>query len=234
MSRRFRHAALAALALALLAPDSAVAAEYVVQFDSSVASPNARRAVVEHAGGTVTRDVRLINAAGAELDPGAAAALRRDRSVKVVTANAPVAPSTLVNFDPDAMATAFNQSARTADLWNRATGKGVGVAVVDTGVSAGSADFGSRVVANAVVNPDATTPDDGYGHGTLVAGILAGDSGNRASGDPLRGRYAGAAPDANVVAVKIADEQGNATVLDAINGIQFAVDHRADYNIRVI
>jgi serine protease AprX len=219
----------------------AQAAEYIVQFNAGAPTQQAREAVIERAGGTMTRDVRLIAAAGAELTPTQAAALARDRAVRGVSANAPVKPSVLVNFDPNKMSTAFNQSAKTSNLWNSATGKGVGVAVIDTGVSVGGADFQvsqadttSRVVANAVVNPDATSPDDGYGHGTLVAGILAGNSGYRGSSDPLRGKYAGAAPDANLVGVKIADDEGNATVLDAINGIQFAVDHKADYNIRVI
>ena len=82
--------------------------------------------------------------------------------------------------------------------------------------------------------PERHPRDDSYGHGTLVAGILAGNSGYRPATDPLRGRYAGAAPDANLISVKIADDAGNATVLDAINGIQFAVDHKAELGIRII
>jgi serine protease AprX len=238
---------LAAVAAALggagvpAAQAAAPSGEFIVQFAPGVRSASAREAIVQGVGGTVTRDVPLIDAAGARLSPADAAALRGRRDVEAVTPNGSVSPTTLVNFDPNKMSTAFNQSAKTSNLWNSATGKGVGVAVIDTGVTAGLADFrvsqtdpASRVVATAVVNPGATTPDDLYGHGTLVAGILAGDSGYRAASDTLRGKYAGAAPDANLVGVKISDDQGNATVLDAINGIQFAVDHKADYNIRVI
>jgi serine protease AprX len=90
------------------------------------------------------------------------------------------------------------------------------------------------VVASAIVNPGAATAADAYGHGTLVAGLLAGNGGYRPSGDPLFGKYAGAAPDANLVSVKISDDQGNATVLDAINGLEFVVEHKADYNLRVV
>ncbi len=239
-----RHGAAvaAALALAGISAPAAHAAEYIVQFKDS-GSASARRAAIEHAGGKVTRDVWLINAAGADLTPGEASALRHDQAVKAVTVNGGVTPTgkTGVAFDPGSMATAFNQSARTSDLWGDATGKGVGVAILDTGISASSPDFQvsqtnttSRVVANVVVNPNAKTVDDGYGHGTLVAGIVAGNGGYRASSDPLFGKYAGAAPDANLIAVKVADEQGNATVLDAINGLEFAVEHKADYNIRVV
>ena len=65
----------------------------------------------------------------------------------------------------------------------RRRAKGVGVAVIDTGIDGRLPDFSaadgtSRVVASAVTNPDATTALDTYGHGTHVAGIIAGD-GNR-------------------------------------------------------
>src|SRR4051794_21722376 len=244
-----RHRRTAAV-LAMLAGLSATAApsahaapargEYIVQFAPGVSSAGARPAVVEHAGGALTRDVRLINAVGAELDAAQAAVLRADAEVEVVSRNGAVKPSA-VSFDTGALATAFNQSAQTPDVWPQVTGKGVGVAVIDTGISDASPDFRvsqtdatSRVIARAAVNPSAKNADDGYGHGTLVAGILAGNSGYRAAGDPLRGRYSGAAPDANLVSVKIADDAGNATVLDAINGIQFAVDYKTELGIRVI
>src|SRR4051794_8333277 len=242
--RRSAALLVAATALCAAAVPAAQAApaggEYIVQFEPSVVSANARQAVVERAGGTVTRDVPLINAVGARLSAAQIAALRTNAAVRVLTGNAAVRPST-VTFDTTTLATAFNQSVQTPAIWPEATGKGVGVAVIDTGINDASPDFRvsqtdatSRVIARAVINPNATDADDGYGHGTLVAGILAGNSGYRPAGDPLRGRYAGAAPDANLISVKIADDAGNATVLDAINGIQFAVDHKAELGIRVI
>src|SRR4051794_25678618 len=219
---------------------AAAPAEYVVQFTPRAGAASAHRAVVERVGGTVTRDVRLINAVGARLTVAQAAALRLQAGVRVVTRNAAVRPST-VGFDTTKLATAFNQSAQTPDVWPYATGKGVGVAIIDTGISDASPDFrvsqsnaSSRLIASAAVNPNATNADDGYGHGTLVAGILAGNSGYRSATDPLRGRYSGAAPDANLISVKIADDAGNATVLDAINGLQFAVDHKDELGIRIV
>ena len=67
-----------------------------------------------------------------------------------------------------------------------------------------------------------------------MAGLIAGDGWYRDSGDSLYGQYAGTAPDANLISVKVADDSGHATTLDAIYGLQFAVDHKADYNIRVV
>jgi serine protease AprX len=85
-----------------------------------------------------------------------------------------------------------------------------------------------------VTNPLATKADDSYGHGTHVAGIIAGNSTNRPSSDSLRGRYAGVAPEANLISIKASDEKGDATILDVIYGLQFAVDFRSNYNIRVV
>jgi serine protease AprX len=67
-----------------------------------------------------------------------------------------------------------------------------------------------------------------------VAGIIAGDGNNLSARDPMQGQYVGVAPDANLISVKVSDEAGNATVLDVIYGLQFAVDHKSQYNIRVV
>ena len=86
-------------------------------------------------------------------------------------------------------------------MWDEGTGAGVGVAVLDTGIAGDLPDFRttmsdkrSRVIASAVVNPDATTAGDVYGHGTHVAGLIAGNGFNRDLRDPLYGRYLGTAP----------------------------------------
>ena len=113
--------------------------------------------------------------------------------------------------------------------------------MIDTGVDGDGPDFQtsqgsstSRVIASAVVDPNATTADDAYGHGTAVAGLVAGNGWYRDSGDPLYGQYAGTAPDANLISIKVSDDSGDATTLDAIYGLQFAVDHKSAYNIRVV
>ncbi len=67
---------------------------------------------------------------------------------------------------------------------------------------------------------------DPIGHGTHVAGIIAGNSNNRPAGDPNKGAYQGVAPDADIIALKTADDLGNSTVLDVINALQFVVDYR--------
>jgi serine protease AprX len=135
--------------------------------------------------------------------------------------------------------TLYNQTIGDLPFWQFGfNGAGVGVGVIDTGIDGDLPDFqgrnGSRVVASAVINPDATTATDSYGHGTLVAGIIGGNGDARDPSDPDYGQYIGVAPNANLVSIKVADEQGNSTVLDVIYGLQFAVDHQQQYNIRVV
>ena len=138
--------------------------------------------------------------------------------------------------------TSFNDSVQAPGAWKKPyTGKGVGVAVIDTGIAGDLADFrssqanaASRVIVSAVTNPYAKTATDTYGHGTHVAGIIAGNATNRPASDPLYGDYAGVAPEANLISVKTADEKGEATLLDVIYGLQFAVDFKDTYNIRVV
>jgi serine protease AprX len=155
-----------------------------------------------------------------------------------VSANRRVAPQATA-FNASALASTHTKSVLAPNVWPIATGKGVGVAVIDTGVDGGVADFrgadgASRVTASAVINPDATSAGDGYGHGTHVAGIIAGDGRRRAAEDPQAGQYVGIAPDADIMSIKIADEDGNATVLDAIYGLQFAIDHKQALGIRIV
>ena len=229
-------------ALATIA--SATPARHVtvlVQLRSGV-DPATGRRLVAAAGGKVVDQLTIINALVAELPARRATALARHADVRAVSLNAPVKPQTRINFDSKKMTTSFNQSARSSNLWSEGvTGDGIGVAVIDTGIAGdqpgfrtSQTDATSRVVASVVTNPGATTASDLYGHGTHVAGIVAGNDGYRPSSDALFGKYAGAAPNANLISIKASDDDGNATVLDVIYGLQFAVDHQDDYNIRVV
>ena len=64
--------------------------------------------------------------------------------------------------------------------------------------------------------------------------MIAGNGDERSHGDPQWGQYAGTAPAADLISIKIADDSGASTILDAIYGLQFAVDHQQQYDIGVI
>jgi serine protease AprX len=214
--------------------------EVIVQLNRGVPLSQGRT-LVRSLGGTAGIDLPIINGLSARMSVAAQRRLAASPLVHAVTLNAPI-KSTCTNFSPGHLATSFDGSVGATRLWNHSTGRGIGVAVIDSGVQGDLPDFltgqgasVSRVVASAVIDPNSTsTAADTYGHGTLVAGLIAGNGGDRDSSDPVYGQYAGTAPDASLISVKVADDTGQATTLDAIYGLQFVVDHKADYNIQVV
>jgi serine protease AprX len=234
-----RLAVLAALLAAFPVPAraGAPAATHIVRLQDGV-SPAAGRAAVRAAHGRVTGSLPIIRGLAVQLPAGAVAVLGRDARIASVSVNARVR-SQDTGVDSSSLATSYPYSAYVPMTWPSATGDGVGVAVIDTGIDGALPDFSdadgaSRVVASVVTNPDATTADDTYGHGTHVAGIIAGDGTRRAADDPAFGKYIGVAPGADLVSIKASDDAGGGTILDVIYGLQFVVDHRDDYNIRVV
>jgi serine protease AprX len=122
------------------------------------------------------------------------------------------------------------------------TGRGVGVAVLDTGISNHS-DFsgnrGARIVADVNFAPNSrdrvrtNDTSDECGHGTHVAGIIAGNGEASDSRSCFRTFY-GIAREASLINVRVLNEQGEANVSTVISGISWAVQNRNRYNIRVM
>jgi serine protease AprX len=119
------------------------------------------------------------------------------------------------------------------------TGAGVGVAVIDSGIATWhddltARDFASYPYGNQRVSAfvdlvnGQTTPYDDDGHGTHVAGIIAGN------GYDSTGRNAGVAPDANLVVLKALDGRGNGTISTVIQALDWVLANRTRYNIRVV
>jgi serine protease AprX len=208
----------------------------IAQFKPGLSERKARALVRAHHG-RVTDRLPAINGFAIKLPAREARALRRSKRVLNVTLNTRVRNT---GVDGGTLATNFPKTIGADKAWAAGiTGKGVGVAVIDSGVSGDIADFqradgSSRITANVIASPGATRPGDEVGHGTHVAGIIAGDSFNRLAGDPARGAYVGIAPEADLVAIKTADDAGDSTVLDIITALQFVVDHKDDLNIRVV
>ncbi len=214
--------------------------EVIVQFSANVSEAQARRAV-RAVHGRVGAVVPVINGLSARMSARAARRLAHRAGVRAVSLNSRVKAQAKDVPDPKKLYTSFVQSSGLEPTWAKTTGAGVGVAVIDTGIAGDLPDFRvsetdptSRVIASVVTNPDATTANDVFGHGTHVAGLIAGNSLGRGKSDRSYGKFAGTAPKANLISIKAGDDQGNATVLDVIYGLQFAIDHKADYNIRVV
>lgn len=109
-------------------------------------------------------------------------------------------------------------------------GKGVGVAIVDTGVALHK-DFvegGNRVTAFVDFINHRQEPYDDNGHGTHVAGIIGGN------GYSSKGKYKGVAPECNLIGVKVLDHRGDGNISDVLAGLQWVMDNRKRYNIRIV
>ncbi|MDQ1704831.1 MAG: serine protease AprX, partial [Frankiaceae bacterium] len=119
-----------------------------------------------------------------------------------------------------------------------ARGQGVTVALVDTGVTSMpdianslltvSTDPLNLTSASCVNFTSEPTCDDSYGHGTFMAGLIAGN------GSSSNGKYVGMAPQAKIVSIKIAGASGASDVSTIIAAIQWVVSFKTQYNIRVL
>jgi serine protease AprX len=109
------------------------------------------------------------------------------------------------------------------------TGRGIGVAVVDSGIAAHAALDGRVVAAVSFVTGDGST-DDHYGHGTHIAGLIAGTS--RSGTTPLY--RSGIAPGAHLINVRVLGSEGQGYTSDVIAGMQWVVANRDRYRIRVM
>ena len=111
------------------------------------------------------------------------------------------------------------------------TGAGVGVAIIDSGIAPGL-DFAGRIgsffdVTDGQVRPAA--PYDDYGHGTHVAGLIAGNGGL-----PRRDEYRGVAPGVRLSIFKVLDTSGQGRTSDVVRALEFIVLNQRRLGIDVI
>jgi len=191
-------------------------------------------------GGEVTKDLQIINAFVAEMSASAALELARDARVRWVSLDAPVITTgdTSAPIDITNLQAAFIQTVGADRVWNEGPaylqGQGVTVAIIDSGDCSGCRDLldeknHTRTLAAVTVltGPSGNKPTDFYGHGSLIEGIV----GNNGTG--LNYKYMGVAPSVNLVSVKIADNLGKALSSDVVAGLQWVLNNKSIYNIRV-
>jgi serine protease AprX len=147
-----------------------------------------------------------------------------------------------VMVDRPAFATLYRTGRATGAIVARqqygVTGHGIGVALIDSGIAwhedlylgpDGEAHIAYfRDFTRPDGDPLASVPSDEYGHGTHVAGIIAG------TGYDSAGMRSGMAPGAHLIGLKVLDADGQGYISDVIAAIDYAVEIRDAYNIRVI
>lgn len=158
------------------------------------------------------------------MTPAAAAKLVAQSNVKYISVDRPIKGA---SFDT-------NITAVSADLATNLgyDGTGIGVAVIDSGVNPVN-DLKDRVVYSENFDPSSNTTADLYGHGTHVAGIIAG-SGASSSCAHCDVTLRGVAPNANIINLRVLDANGSATDSTVIAAIERAIELKNQYNIRVI
>lgn len=107
------------------------------------------------------------------------------------------------------------------------TGKGVGVAVLDTGVFP-HRDLDHRIAVFSDMLKRRFLPYDDNGHGTHICGIIGG------SGLASGGRYQGVAPACDLIPVKVLDQKGNGYASDVLSGLRWIKQHKHEYGIRIV
>jgi serine protease AprX len=218
-------AALAGTSMTGIPAASASPSETVIVTADGLLSPVV--AVLE-VGGTVLTQYHLIDGVEA-LIPTAAEPLLAALPGITVTPDVSVSvQAAMDSTGPHTPSDAFlpeTGSTRLASLGD--TGQGVTVAVLDTGID-NLPDFSGRLVGGVDLTSGNNPYQDSYGHGTFVAGLIAGN------GVSSNGQYSGEAPGAKLVSIKVAGADGTTHLGTLISGLQWAVDHQSTYGIKVL
>ena len=183
--------------------------------------------IASSAGAKLNEEFGLVKSVVLELPQKDVLKLARHPHVRYVSPDGRVKHHSV---DASQLTTTFAPSVNATTVWNAtgasATGSGVTVAVLDTGLTTANPDFSAGKALAVNLNTTSTTGADGYGHGTHVAGIIASKN--------QTGQYLGVAPNATVLSVKISDDGGVAQESDMLRGLQWVYDNRATYNIKVV
>jgi serine protease AprX len=190
---------------------SGATVDVIVQAGSTESSALA----VARAGGHVVVPLALVGGVEAELSSAGLAQLGSYPAI-LVTPNVTVHPTGdgFGGGSPAPQLTAMG----VEGVRSPAAGDGVGVAVIDTGVD--PVPGLSRVVRGVDLSGEGDGVDH-YGHGTFMAGLIAGKS-------------SGVAPGATIVSVKVAGADGATTLAKVIGGIGWVVTHQSQFNLRVL
>ena len=186
--------------------------------------------------GVDTTELPSLDAVAAYLTSDEITTLSQDSDVDMVVADNPV-----FGLDYKSSMDITNLAIGLSDVKPSAAGgpdgSGVGVAVIDSGVATTTDLSDSRIVGWKDFVNNRKTPYDDAGHGTFVAGLIAGDG--TASLPLENGGYAtmqfrGVAPAANIIGIKVLDSTGQGRASAVMAGVLWAVAHKNDYGIRVI
>jgi serine protease AprX len=231
----------------VLAADRSPAVEVIVRYDNLSAAERA----VTRVGGIIGRRTGSVHALTARVPRAAIGAVGASAGVAAVTPNAAVrlkgknwmAEQGLNPMSLVARATGATDGwAKRDSTGRKITGAGVGVALIDSGVApVKGLGAPGKVINGADLSFESQAANlrhlDTFGHGTHMAGIIAGRDPEVPAGKEADPKYfTGMAPDAHIVNVKVAAADGASDVSQVLAAIDWVVTHRNDpgMNIRVL
>jgi serine protease AprX len=200
-------------------PQGATQARVIVQFNNTLPQPLS--SLTQILLGTVFNTLDSIPAVSTTLPLSSILQLTLNPLVSYVTLDRPVTGAVTTATDYSGLAIGANQAAAAGY-----TGKGIGVAILDSGI-ANHPDLQSKVVYRENFTAENTSAD-GYGHGTHVAGIVAG------SGVSSKSVVRGVAPGVNLIDLRVLDSKGSSSDSIIIEAIDRAIALKDRYNIRVM
>jgi serine protease AprX len=203
--------------------------------------------LVEELGGSVGPRLGIIHSFSAQVPAAGLARLAAGRGVRSVSADQRVTMAA-TSYDPGTDRGSMYHVATTTGaipaMWSAGyTGKGVDVAVIDSGVTpVNGLSTAGKVVYGPDLSFESQSADlrnlDTFGHGTHMAGIIAGrdDQVTAVTSAQAKTNFMGVAPDARIVSVKVADAGGATDVSQVIAAIDWVVQYRRSngLNIRVL
>jgi len=218
-------AALAGTSLAGAPAASASPSETVIVTSAGLLSPV--MAVLE-AGGAILDQLPIIDGVEASIPSILEPVLAALPGITVTPDISVSVQSTPVSTGPHTPSDVFLQQTGAARLASAGdTGQGVTVAVLDTGID-NLPDFAGRLIGGVDLTSANNPFQDSYGHGTFIAGLIAGD------GASSNGQYSGEAPGAKLVSIKVAGATGQTDLVTLILGLQWAIAHQSQYGIKVL
>ena len=178
---------------------------------------------IEKEGGVPEKSLGIVEGASGLVSATRLAALSADPDVRYISRDVTLRP-TGSPYSGDMVD--YARALKAQDVWEKGiSGSGVTVAVLDSGVV--PSEYGierKRILASVDLVGGSQNYHDPGGHGTHVAGIIAGHHDD----------WSGVAPQANIVSVRVIGDTGSAHMSTVIQGIQWAVQNRKKYGIRVL
>ncbi len=114
----------------------------------------------------------------------------------------------------------FHDNISSSDVWDVSEGKGIKVAVLDTGADLNHSELQDRIIGNYNVIDPSSEATDTNGHGTHIAGLIAAERGNGFGG-------IGVAPKADLYIIKVS-RSGSVRISDEVAGINHAIEAGVD------